>query len=197
MKDIFFSAGVAQAKSEAAAEAGKRKQLEAYEAYKKREGIKVRRYIAKCIADACGRGNTSVRLEIDWPVEGDKFYDGLRLLLEDIKYELIDTFGYECSLEKGAVSWAMTIGWWESLGDDDDIDLSSIDFEGEEDEPAPRRSPYGVFGRANGRTKLTEDNVRYIRAHMDVTNERLASMFAVSTTCISKVKRRKSWGWLV
>lgn len=42
-------------------------------------------------------------------------------------------------------------------------------------------------------SKLTEDDVRYIRAHMEISNTELGKKFNVSRSCIRKVKNYESW----
>jgi hypothetical protein len=42
-------------------------------------------------------------------------------------------------------------------------------------------------------SKLTEDDVRYIRSHMEVSNIELGKLFNVSCSCISAVKNYRSW----
>lgn len=49
-----------------------------------------------------------------------------------------------------------------------------------------------TFGESHGTSKLTQANVDFIRSS-DWTQERLATRFGVSQTCISKIKLRQRW----
>lgn len=50
-----------------------------------------------------------------------------------------------------------------------------------------------IMGEKCPWSKLTEDDVRYIRSHMEVSNTELGQLFNVSRSCIAAVKNYRSW----
>lgn len=54
------------------------------------------------------------------------------------------------------------------------------------------------FGTRSGTAKLSEDQVRYIKANSGHVSERaLAKQFGVSSTTIHHIKTGRNWGWLI
>lgn len=58
--------------------------------------------------------------------------------------------------------------------------------------------PHGTHrrGERSSTSKLTEDDVRFIRGS-ELGEKELASIFGVSRSLIGLIKRRQRWGWLI
>lgn len=52
------------------------------------------------------------------------------------------------------------------------------------------------IGEGNGRSKLTREDVAYIRAHADETNRGLAAVLGVSRQAVYDVRAGRTWAWL-
>ena len=51
-----------------------------------------------------------------------------------------------------------------------------------------------AIGEKNGRSKLTEDNVRYIKRHPEISGMQLAKKFGVHKKVIYKIRNGVNWG---
>lgn len=56
-----------------------------------------------------------------------------------------------------------------------------------------RKKPNKQFGEASGKSKLTDDRVRFIKAHPELGHKAIADMFGLSPNCIRGVRIGRTW----
>lgn len=56
-----------------------------------------------------------------------------------------------------------------------------------------RKKPNKKFGEASGKSKLTEEQVRFIKSHPELGHKAIADMYGLSPNCIRGVRIGRTW----